>query len=116
MAVVVFALFTTCDSAAEVLVLKLASLAYVAVKLFVPAVVNVMLQVPAATVPVQLTVPSLTVTLPVGVPAPGAIGITVKLSATGCPTTEGSGESEVMVAVVLALLTTCVTGIDTSLL
>ena len=40
-------------------------------------VVEVRLQVPAATVQVFCAVPSLTVTLPVGVPAPGAFATTV---------------------------------------
>src|ERR1041384_2143033 len=51
-------------------------------------------QVPAATVPVQLVVPLLTVTLPVGVPAPGEFTVTLKLTVTLWPTTEGSGASE----------------------
>ena len=78
-----------------------------AVRVRAPAVVSVMLQVPAATVPVQLSTPSLTVTLPVGVPAPGAAGATVKFTATTCPTFDGSGLSDVMVVVVLAGLTVC---------
>jgi hypothetical protein len=80
----------------------------VAVSVFAPAVLKVMLHVPAATVPVQLSVPSLTVTFPVG-----AVGllpnapVTLKLTATGCPVTEGVLESDapfVMAAVVFALL------------
>jgi hypothetical protein len=81
--VVVFALFTVCGSTVDTLPLKFVSPAYVAVKLFAPALVNVMVHVPAATVPVQLAVPSLTVTLPVGAPAPGAVIDTEKLTVTG---------------------------------
>jgi hypothetical protein len=77
--------------------LKLVSPAYVAVNAFAPALVNVRLHVPAATVPTQLIVPSLTVTLPVGVPLPGALTVTLKVTGTGWPTTDGSGVSAVIV-------------------
>src|ERR1041385_4644792 len=55
-------------------------------------------------------VPSLTVTLPVsGVPSePGALTATVHVTVTGCPTTDGSGRSELIVVVVLALETVTV--------
>jgi hypothetical protein len=76
------------------------------VKVFAPAVVGVRVQLPAATVPVQFAVPSLTVTLPVGVPP---VEVTVKVTVTACPTTEGSGVSAVIVVVVLAAPTVCVT-------
>ena len=78
-----------------------------AVNDFAPAEVKVRIQEPEATVPVQLFVPSLTVTLPVGVPDPGAVTATAKLTVTDSPTTEGSGRFEVMVVVVSALLTVC---------
>jgi hypothetical protein len=42
--------------------------------------------------------------VPVGVPAPGATGVTVALSVTGAPNTEGSGEV-VTVVVVITWLT-----------
>ena len=71
-----------------------------------PTDVKVRLQLPAATVPMQFTVPSLTVTLPVGVPP---AEVTVKLTVTTCPTTDGSGASEVMVVVVFALFTVLLT-------
>ena len=103
--VVVSALLTRWDSDADVDPLKLVSPAYVAVNVFVPALVNVIEQLPAATVPVQLCVPSLTVTFPVGVPLPGASTVTLKVTGTAWPTTEGSGVSAVIVVVVLALLT-----------
>jgi len=75
--VVVAAAFTVCAAPAEALVRKFASPAYVAVSVFAPAVVNVRLHVPAATVPVHVVpAPSLTVTFPVGVPAPGAVTAT----------------------------------------
>src|ERR1041385_7759479 len=76
-AVVVTARLTWCGSGAEVLVVKFASPASVAVSGCEPAVLKVSEQVPAATVPVQLVVPLVTVTLPVGVPAPGAVTATL---------------------------------------
>jgi hypothetical protein len=72
------------------------------VSVFEPADVDAIEQLPAATVPTQLAVPSLTVTLPVGVPVPGALTVTVKLTVYGCPTTDGSGVSLVIVVVVFA--------------
>jgi hypothetical protein len=48
-----------------------------AVRTRAPAIVGVMVQVPAATEPLQLAAPSLTVTSPVGVPLPGGDTITV---------------------------------------
>src|SRR5215813_13619485 len=95
-AVVVSALSTVCAAAAEVLPLKLASPAYVAVRLLALAAVKVSVHWPAATVPVHETAPSLTVTLPVGVPAPGALTATAYCTVTAWPTTEGSGLSEVI--------------------
>ena len=53
---------------------------------------------PAATVPVHELTPSLTVILPVGVPL---TEVTLKLTTMACPTTDGSGLSEMMVVVVL---------------
>src|SRR5437773_1798942 len=47
-------------------------------------------------------------TLPVGVPAPGAIGLMVAVNVTDWPNTEGLAEA-LTVVVVLALLTVCVT-------
>ena len=65
-----------------------------------PGEVRVSVHAPSATPAEQLS-PGLaaTVTLPVGVPADA---VTVKLTVTGCPTSEGSGASEVMVVVVVA--------------
>ena len=77
MVVVVPTVLTVWLSSADVLVLKFASPAYTAVRAFMPGVVKVIEQVPAATVPVQLSVPSETVTLPVGVPVPGAVTATL---------------------------------------
>jgi hypothetical protein len=68
MAVTVLALLLVCESAVDALPLKVPLPVYVAVKLDVPGLVNVMSHEPAATVSVQLLVPSLTVTLPAGVP------------------------------------------------
>jgi len=49
----------------------------VAVKVRAPMVVRVMTHCPSATVAMQLSTPSLIVTLPVGVPAPGALTVTL---------------------------------------
>src|SRR6266513_5311081 len=76
---------------------------------FAPAVVGVSVQLPAATVPRQSSAPSLTVTFPLGVPPPD---VTVNATVTACPTTEGSGVSPVMVVVVAAAPTVCVTPAD----
>jgi len=70
-----------------------------------PAVVEVRLHVPAATVPVQVWLPSLTVTLPDGVPLPGEFTVTVKATAYGWPTTVAVERSVVIRVVVFALLT-----------
>jgi hypothetical protein len=88
-----------------VLLLKLVSPAYLAVSVLLPAADSVMEQPPAATVPVQVAELALseTVTFPLGVPP--AEELTAKLTVTAWPTTEASGESPVMVVVVLALLT-----------
>ena len=74
-----------------------------------PAVVSVIAHCPAATVPVHELAPSLTVTLPDGVPPPGATAATLYCTTTGCPVTEGSGVSELIVALVVAWFTWCVT-------
>jgi hypothetical protein len=66
--VVVAAAFTVWAAPADVLPPKFPSPAYVAMRVFAPAVVGVSVQVPAATVPTQVAVPSPTVTVPVGVP------------------------------------------------
>ncbi len=75
--VVVPAAVTVWAAPAEVLPVKLASPAYVAVSVLAPAVVEASAQLPAATVPTQFTVPSLTVSVPVGVPLPGTLTATV---------------------------------------
>src|SRR5689334_9636830 len=106
MVVVVSALLPVCGVAdVELLVLKLLSPLYVAVRLLAPALVKVIVHWPAANVPVQLFVPSLTVTFPVG--AVGVLPVfevTLKLTVTGCPVTDGSGVSLVSIVVVSALL------------
>jgi hypothetical protein len=48
------------------------------------------------------------VTVPVGVPAPGAIGLTVPVKVTGCPKAEGFWE-EVTLVPTSALVTCCFT-------
>jgi len=57
----------------------------------------------------QLAAPSLTVTFPVGVPP---ADVTVKVTVTACPTTDGSGVPCVMFVVVLATPTVCATPAD----
>src|SRR5439155_7266690 len=87
--------------------------AVLAVSVFAPAVAKLAEQLPAATVPVQLSpTPSLTVTLPVAVPLPGATAATAKLTVTACPKADGLGVCPLMVVVVLALFTVCVTPIE----
>ncbi len=98
----VAAVFTVCATPADTLVRKFASPAYVAVNVLAPAVVDTSPHDPAATVATQVSVPSLTVTEPVGVPAPGAVTLSVKATGTVCPVTDGSGRSEVMLIVVAA--------------
>ena len=61
--------------------------------------------IPALRVPVPRgDPPSRNVTLPVGVPAPGAITLTVAVTVTDCPYTEGFCE-EVTVVLVSGLFT-----------
>jgi hypothetical protein len=77
MLVVVGAAVTDWATPTDALPRKFPSPAYVAVSVFAPAVVNVIGQLPPATVPVQLVpAPSSTVTLPVGVPLPGVLTAT----------------------------------------
>jgi len=52
--------------------------------------------------------PLVIVTVPVGVPAPGELTVTDHFTVYVCPITDGSGKSEVMAVVVLALFTVCV--------
>jgi hypothetical protein len=110
----VLALLTVCD-AEEELTLKFASLAYEAVIVFAPAVVDVKLHVPlpaASVIEHVAPVPSLTFTVPDGVPAPGTTGATLTFTAYDCPTTVGVPASVaefVIVVVVFALLTVCET-------
>ena len=91
------------------LALKFESPAYEAVRLLLPADANEILHEPSplpSMLPVQLSVPSPTVTFPLG--AVGELPVadaTWKFTTTGCPTTDGSGVSDVIEAVVLALLT-----------
>ena len=67
-------------------------------------------QLPAATEAVHesncpAAITGVTVTLPLGVPLPGATGVTLKLTTIGCPVTVEPAALAVMVVVVLALLT-----------
>src|SRR5207247_11226430 len=86
----------------DVLARELASPAWVAARVFVPAVLGVRLQLPAATLPVHVSVPSLTVTFPVGVPPPD---VTVNVTAIASPMADGFGVSPVVVVVVVAAVT-----------
>jgi len=64
-------------------------------------------QFPTATVAVQDTpAPPEIVTMPVGVPAPGAAAVTLKLTVIGWPTTGDAVEVPVIVTVELSMLTT----------
>ena len=103
--VVVLAAPTVWVTLTDVLVAKFPSPAYAAVRVRPPAEVNVMLQLPAATLALQLCVPSLTVTVPVGVPLPGALATTLNVKLTAWPTAEGFGVCPVIVVVVAATFT-----------
>jgi len=68
--------------------------------------VVVKVALPELRVPVPSVVdPSLNVTVPVGVPEPGAVAVTVAVSVTDCPKTDGLTD-EMTAVEVLALLTT----------
>src|SRR5437867_4459692 len=56
--------------------------------------------------PVIELAPSLKFTVPLGVPAPGAVAVTVAVNVTLCPNTAGFPD-EVRAVLVLAWLTTC---------
>jgi hypothetical protein len=58
----------------------------------------------------MVVVPLRKVTVPVGVPAPGAVTVTVAVKRTLCPTADGFGD-EVTLVLVLALFTTCETAV-----
>src|SRR5438094_7366202 len=109
----VLALFTTCDTAELVLVMKFVSPPYTAVMLCVPTlradVAHVATPAASACAPQPVTelAPSLKFTLPVGVPAPGAVAVTVAVNVTLCPNTDGFTD-DVRLVDVLAWLTTCV--------
>src|SRR2546429_7043044 len=85
MVVVVAAWVTVCPTPSDVLPAKSPSPAYVAVRVFAPAVVGVSVQPPAATVPEHCSVPSLTVTFPLGAPA---LEVTRTVTAIGWATVD----------------------------
>jgi len=92
-----------------VLAVKLPSPLYVAVMVWLPTeraeVLNVAFPL-ICRVPLPSVVdPSLNVTVPVGVPEPGAVAVTVAVSVTDCPKTDGLTD-EMTAVEVLALLTT----------
>ncbi len=71
---------------------------------------NVAVPVPDnAPVPNEVA-PSRNVTVPVGVPAPGAVTVTVAVNVTDCPKTDGLTD-EATVVDVLALFTTWLTAV-----
>jgi hypothetical protein len=59
----------------------------------------------------RIVAPSLNCTEPLGVPAPGAVALTVAVKVTDCPKTDGFAEEPTAV-VVFALLTVWVRGGD----
>ena len=70
-------------------------------RLRAPEVFSATLQKPAATVAVHELTPSVTVTLPLGTGPPWVSGTTEYATETACPMPDGSGESAVIVVVVL---------------
>src|SRR5579871_2253353 len=79
----------------EALAMKDGSPPYDAVKEWFPAaseaVVNVAVSALPSALVAKVTLPSRNVTVPVGVPAPGATGVTVAVSVTDWPNVEGLG-------------------------
>src|SRR5262245_41016158 len=88
--------------------------AYAAVMAWSPTasadVVNVVEPPESAAVP-RTAVPSLKVTLPVGVPPPGATGVTVAVNVTEAPAIEGFDDDTTAV-VVADLITVCTTSAE----
>ena len=84
---------------------------YVAVKAFVPAVVEVITQlpIPSPSDALQLgPVPSVTVTIPEGIATLPVCPTTLKLTVYGWPTPVADGTWLMIATVVLALFTFCV--------
>jgi hypothetical protein len=81
----------------------------VAVNAREPADASVMLQLVAGNVALQVSLPPAAeiVTVPLGVPPPGLVTATANVTATACPTTDGSGVSALMLVVVDAAFTVC---------
>ncbi len=59
----------------------------------------------------RVVVPSLNITVPVGVPVPGAVGISTAVNTTGCPEAEGLTE-EITTDVVPSWETVCVRAVE----
>jgi hypothetical protein len=100
--------FTFCDSAADVLVVKLELPPYTAVIECVPSasVETANVAFPLVSVPVpRVVLPSLNVTVPVGVPVPGAVAVKVAVNVTLSPLVDGFNEDATFVEVA-ALSTT----------
>jgi hypothetical protein len=104
---------TFCLSPAEALPLKLLSPIKVAVSVSVPDVENEIKQPPIKKTVHESPAPSLTLTLPLGTPLPGGMAALAKFTVTGWPTTDGLGVFVMMVVVVLALFTICITPTET---
>src|SRR6185295_14626784 len=100
---------------AEVLVMKFAFPAYIAVIWWAPCA-RVEMDKDARPVPLRLAEPmilflSLNVIVPEGIPEPGLLAVTVASKVTTCPLVEGLSE-EVNVVVLLSLFTCCVNGVE----
>jgi hypothetical protein len=103
-----FGCTTVCVTLADVLTLKLLSPEYCAFSPVDPTLVRLRGQLPRPALrvaPQDSPVPAVTVTLPVGTPGPA----TLKFTITACPTSDGSGVSEIIVVMVAARLTCNVT-------
>jgi hypothetical protein len=101
--VVVASALTVWPVPVEALETNVASPAKVAINVSAPAALGTKVHFPVATVAVQLApVPSFTVTMSVPgiVPLAGGVTVTVKLTVTPCPTTEGLGMFAVIWVVV----------------
>ena len=105
-AIEIFALFTTCETAAEVLALKLASPLYVAVMEWVATDSDEVASVatpPESVLVASAVPPSKKVTVPVGVPTPDVV---VAVKVTEVPNVDGFND-EPNAIVTFALFTTC---------
>jgi hypothetical protein len=109
---------TFCDSTADVLVAKFVPPPYTAVIECVPSasveIANVVFLLLSVPVP-SVVLPSLNVTVPAGLPAPGAIGVTVAVNVTVSPLMDGFNEDTTEIEVA-ALSTTSDNGAEVLLM